>query len=188
MQQRSRSRGRVTTAALTLGAAALLTGCAADHNARPVLAGTQIVPAIPSPFSTRELDADLPDPTGAPLTRVDRADWDRIEYVAAFDGVAHDQIWRGYVRHNTTQARAPGLAPTQVTALELPKDGGLRVIVETLRAHSKAIADVFVLPIRAIIHPPGTRSVSPDLLYKRTQPDRWTPGNAGGMPDSKEGD
>ncbi|MEM7755925.1 MAG: hypothetical protein AAF297_09855 [Planctomycetota bacterium] len=152
---------------------ASLVGChTPDYNARPVLAGAHPVPAL----SIDESTSELPPMTGVALRRIDRADWGTIEYLAPFDGVAHPPVWRGHARHRTSQSRAAGVAPTIETALDLPQDQGWRTITDTFGAHGGAALDVALLPVRAIVDWPNTRQVSPGILYKRTTPGRWTPG------------
>ncbi len=174
----------MTTTRLTLLipgiALALMAGGCADLNARPVLAGATTIPA----FDRTPDVATLPEFPGPPLTRVDRADWVPMTYLAPFDGVAHPPIWRSRVGHATDQERAVGVAPTRATALDLPGDPGLRVIPETLWAHAVAIADIALLPVRAIVHPVTDQSVSPEILYKRSQPGVW---HAGVLPGRGEG-
>lgn len=159
--------------------ALMASGCA-DLNARAVLGGATPIAAL-----DRTPDvATLPEMPGPALTRVDRADWAPMTYLAPFDGVSHPPIWRSRVGHATDQERAVGVAPTRTTALDLPGDPGLRVIPETLWAHAVAIADIALLPVRAIVHPATDRGVSPEILYKRTQPGVW---HAGVLPGQSEG-
>ena len=163
--------------ALTLLGSTLLGGCSTpDYNSRPVFAGTHEVPALASVSDTDE----LPPMTGAPLARIDRADWGRIEYLAPFDGVTHPPIWRGHARHRTSQSRAAGIAPTIETALDLPQDQGWRATTDTFGAHGVAMLDIALLPVRMIVQWPNTREISPGILYKRTTPGGWVPGEQPG--------
>ena len=161
---------------LALVAASLaLTGCAdRELNSRPVLSGTVTIPSLePAPP-----ESSLPKFPGPRLTRIDRADLAPITYTAPFDGVTHEPIWISYTLRSTTQARGAGLMPTTKTALELPSDEGYGAVTATLWAHTVAFFDIAVLPIRAIIDPATQRDVSPDIIYKRTQPGAWSAGVA----------
>ncbi len=162
---------RLIVLGLGLALAAMGSGCA-DLNARPVLGGATAIPAL-----ERTPDAGtLPVFPGPALTRVDRADWAPMTYLAPFDGVAHPPIWRSHISHTTDQQRAVGVAPTRATALDLPGDPGLVVIPETLWAHAVALADIALLPVRAIVRPATDQAVSPQILYKRTRPGAWHAG------------
>ncbi|MEM1186407.1 MAG: hypothetical protein AAGI53_15570 [Planctomycetota bacterium] len=162
---------RTATPLVTLIPLLALSACGTPNfNARSTLGGVQIVPAL-TPDT-----GDLASLEGARLTRIDRADWAPIDYVAPFDGVAHPPIWRSYSRHTTSQPRAAGVAPTIETALDLPRDQGWRVLTETTWAHVVAFVDIPLIIPRAIIDPVNQPNVSPGILYSRSVPGAWRAG------------
>lgn len=170
-----------------------MSGCAAvrgspeDLNARPTLGATVRLPAMdagdaanaPVGETQAAMDATpLGQPTmAAALTRrLDRADWAPERFVVPVDGTVHGRTWRGRFGLAQSTARQEGLFPTASTGLELQGASGAAQVWEGVLAPPAAIVDVFALPVRVVLEPPGTVAQSPWSVTKRWKPGAWSAG------------
>jgi len=169
-----RGSARVLTI-VALGSASLLGGCA-DINSRSTIGADRELPA----FTTASVLAETED---AETTRLDRGDWAPVEYRVPVDGVVHAALWKSEGRFSDAQRRQHGLYPTAESALDLGGPGGEQVaqgFVEPVRA----LADVFLMPVRWVIDPAWDLEQSPSM-YKRWHSGEWY---AGPLPEGGAGD
>jgi len=165
------SVGLVTN--LAAGLLGGLTGCT-DINARTTIGAEREIPALAATDTLAGAGAGE-----TPLTRLDRGDWAPIEYRLPVDGTVHPPAWRSHARFSDEQRRQHGLYPTAESALDLDAPRGeqaLRGVTEPARA----LADVFIMPVRMVLDPVWDLEQSP-RLYKRWRSGEWL---AGPMPDA----
>ncbi|USN98889.1 MAG: hypothetical protein H6810_12150 [Phycisphaeraceae bacterium] len=157
-------------------ASALLTGCTTDLNARTTIGTRRALPAFEA------ADAASPAISDGPTTRLDRADWEPVEFRLPVDGTAHNPLWLTQATFDDDPARQQGLYPTAESSLQLGESVGSSVrkgFVEPVRV----LFDLFTMPARMVVSPPWKLEQSPSMS-KRWHAGEWL---AGPLPDSAGG-
>jgi len=140
-----------------------LTGCARDRlNDRNTLGGSTSL-AFLQDHTPGEPVSDQPSDAG-----LDRAAWRPTTLLVPVDGTPHSPTYASARRPiKLDQPRRIGLHPTPESALDLHSNQGERAL-EIAGQPFVALADVALLPFRAVIRPPWTWSQSPTLVMKRS--------------------
>ncbi len=143
-----------------------LAGCTTDLNARTTIGAAQTLPAL--------APAEAAPPENAVTARLDRGDWEPIEFRVPVDGVVHAPLWRSGVSFDDDPARQHGLYPTAETALQLGEDGGV-IARGMLVEPARTLFDLFAMPVRMVFDPPWERTQSPSM-FKRWHAGEWLAG------------
>lgn len=163
-----------TSVARSLGAlligAVLLPGCSTDLNARLTIGAERHLPV----FQGMERDGSRTAPDDSQATRLDRADWDAIEFRVPPDGTVHSPLWATMPSFSDDHPRAHGLYPTPSSSLDLEADTSEGVMMGFTEA-GRALADLVLLPLRAVLHPAWSHEQSPSM-YKRWRSGEWLAG------------
>lgn len=155
-----------TRLAAPLALAALLAaGCTRPLNDRPTLGGRLTT----ATFAEDQPAIDLASPAG-----LDRAAWPGHVFLVPVDATVHGPVWHGDVRLTDTTARQQGLMPTPESALELEGGTGGAQALEGLLAPLGALADIALIPVRAVAEPAWADRQSPAWLYKRSRQGGWS--------------
>lgn len=149
----------------------LMVSCAAlasctDLNSRGTIGAVRSVPALEA---GRALAVDE-----APAARLDRSDWQPIEYRLPPDGTVHAPLWLSRAMFDDDQRRAHGLYPTSESVLYLGGDAGEQVRLG-LTEPARALVDLVVMPVRMVIDPAWEVEQSPSM-YKRWRSGEWLAG------------
>lgn len=149
-----------------------------DANARNVLGGRSQIEAIAPVEAAHEPSHDTPSVHG-----LDRSNWGATTTVVPVDGTLHGPTYTRQRLYDRQPARRLGLYPTAQTALDLDDPGsGLLRGSEVAAQFPRALVEVGLMPIRAIVSPPWVRRQSPMYLYKRQPPGGWLTGGPGSTP------
>jgi len=155
---------------LALGAG----GCTTDRNAR-LTVGAEAMPAV--------FAASAPAAGDGPTTRLDRADWEPVEYRVPVDGTVHPPLWRSHASFDESPARQHGLYPTAASVLDTAGDPGEAIAAGFIEP-ARAVLDLAAMPVRMILEPVWTKRQSPSM-YKRWHSGAWL---AGPSPEAPAGD
>ncbi|MEM8756465.1 MAG: hypothetical protein AAGF47_01620 [Planctomycetota bacterium] len=161
---------------VTAAAAAAITGCASDDNARLVIGDDVALASLPPMVAEPALDAEgtpLPNPTpksDAPSALgIDRSNFEPSVYRVPIDGTRHQPQATAPLRMTSDTARQRGEFPTIRSALEPISRANKRTqAFEIFVAPCWAFIDLLITPAQLVIDPAYETVSSPTTLPGRT--------------------
>lgn len=157
-------------ACAAIAASAFATGCTSERNTRLTLADSVEISTL-QPSPPQEFPPHF-EPVEPSVVSIDRANWQRTEFLVPVDGIIHTPFHANHFRWADQLPRQREEYPTPESALDRTHPRAeMRQIVEGIFAPAVAASDIILFLPRTFARPYNLR-ISPKEIYERTPPRR----------------